>query len=131
MNLFHALFTHAKESHAIRYLVVGALNTAFSYLIYAFCIYIGFRFQFANLIALILGIIFSFKTQGHFVFQNPNNRLFGRYVISWIVIYIASIFLIGQIINFGFNAYWAGLFALPFSVGLSYMAQKYFVFYRA
>lgn len=131
MNLFHGLIIHAKKSHAIRYLVVGTLNTAFSYLIYAICLYVGFRFQFANLIALILGIFFSFKTQGRFVFQNPSNRLFGRYVISWVVIYLASIFLIGQIINLGINAYWAGVFALPFSVGLSYLAQKYFVFYRA
>lgn len=131
MNRFHGLIIHAKKSHAIRYLVVGTLNTAFSYLIYAICLYIGFRFQFANLFALILGIIFSFKTQGRLVFQNPSNRLFGRYVISWVVIYLASILLIGQIINLGINAYWAGVFALPFSVSLSYLAQKYFVFYRS
>lgn len=123
--------TRVKSNHLLRYLVVGTFNTGFSYAIYALFLYIGLDFKLANFLALIIGIVFSFKTQGHLVFKNSNNRLFGRFVVSWGVIYLFSIALIGYIINLGFNAYWAGALALPFSVGLSYVAQKYFVFYRA
>lgn len=128
MNLFLGVVARATQNHAIRFLIVGTINTGFSYLIYAVCLYIGFRYQFANLIAVILGIIFSFKTQGHFVFKNPNNKLFGRFLLSWLFIYLCTIGIIGRIIGFGFDPYTAGAMALPFSVTLSYLTQKYFVF---
>lgn len=131
MNDSQGLIDRYRDHHILRYLIVGTINTGFSYSIYALGLYMGLKYQIANLIALMVGIVFSFKTQGRFVFNNSNNRLFGRFVISWAVIYVATIILIGKIIELGLNAYWAGVVALPFSVGLSYMVQKYFVFQRA
>lgn len=128
MSLFSSIITHAQKLQGIRFVFVGLLNTAFSYLIYASFLFIGFSYQLANFIALAVGILFSFKTQSHLVFNNPDNRLFGRFVLSWAVIYICIIFLIGQIIALGFDAYTAGALALPFSIVLSYLTQKYFVF---
>lgn len=117
-----------KANHLLRYLFVGIFNTGLSYALYALFLYLGLDYKQANLLALIIGIVISFKTQGHLVFKNTNNRLFGRFVISWIFIYFLTIAVIGQIINLGFNAYWAGAMALPFSVALSYLIQKYYVF---
>jgi putative flippase GtrA len=119
---------NAVPSHAIRFVLVGTLNTAFSYLIYAGLLFAGLDYKIANLLTLILGVLFSFKTQGHLVFNNPDNRLLGRFVLSWAFIYVCVTAVIGKIINFGFDAYWAGALALPFSVVLSYLAQRYFVF---
>ena len=76
----------------------------------------------------MLGVLFSFKTQGHLVFNNPDNRLLGRFILSWAFIYVCVTAVIGKIINLGFDAYWAGAMALPFSVVLSYLTQRYFVF---
>ncbi|MDP1678922.1 MAG: GtrA family protein [Candidatus Nitrotoga sp.] len=128
MSYFRSLTAKAKTLHVVRFLIVGTVNTSFSYLIYAALLYIGLGYQFANLLALVVGILFSFKTQGHFVFDNPDNRLLGRFVVSWALIYLCTITLIGRIIVLGFDAYLAGALALPFSVALSYLAQKYFVF---
>ncbi len=108
--------------------MVGIINTGFSYLIYATCIFFAMRYELSNFISLVLGIIFSFKMQGKFVFKNNNNRLLGRYVITWVAIYLCVTAVIGQIIHFGINAYLAGLMTLPLSIGVSYFAQKYFVF---
>lgn len=107
---------------------MGGVNTAFSYAFYALFLFLGFGYAIANLMALMLGILFSFKTQGRFVFNNSDNRRFGRFVLTWVVIYLATIALIGQFIALGLNAYAAGALALPFSTGLSYLSQKYFVF---
>lgn len=117
-----------KANHLLRYLIVGIFNTGLSYALYALFLYLGLDYKQANLLALIIGIVISFKTQGRLVFKNTKNRLFGRFVVSWIFIYFLTIALIGQIINLGFNAYWAGAMALPFSVALSYLVQKYYVF---
>ena len=128
VNYFRALLAKASRYHIIRFLIVGTLNTGFSYVIYAGILYIGWSYQLANLIALVLGILFSFKTQGRLVFKNTDNRLFGRFLISWVLIYLGTITLIGRIIALGFDAYTAGALALPFSIALSYLMQKYYVF---
>lgn len=131
MNFLNDLISSARAHHIFRFLVVGVINTVFSYLVYALCLYVGFKYQIANLIALVLGIIFSFKTQGRFVFKNTDQRLIGRFVMSWAFIYFFTIILIGRIIELGFSAYWAGIIALPFTALVSYLVQKYIVFKRA
>lgn len=113
-----------------RFIAIGVVNTGFSYSIYAFSLFLGFKYAIANLLALSFGILFSFKTQGRFVFRNSDNRLFGRFLLGWAVIYLATITLIGQLIGLGLDAYVAGALALPFSTALSYLTQKYFVFQK-
>lgn len=116
------------DMQILRFVVVGVGNTAFSYAIYAVFLFIGFGYAIANLFALLISIVFSFKTQGRFVFNNTDNRRFLRFVIAWTLIYLATIALIGQLIALGLNAYVAGALALPFSTALSFVTQKYFVF---
>ena len=128
MSYLIALATKIKAIQGIRFVLVGVLNTAFSYMIYAAFLYFGLGYQLANFLALVVGILFSFKMQGHFVFDNPDTRLLGRFVLSWAVIYLCTITVIGQIIALGFSPYSAGALSLPFSVALSYLTQKYFVF---
>lgn len=118
----------ARIPQFVRFILVGVVNTGFSYAIYAGLVYLGLGYAIANLIALVVGILFSFKTQGILVFNEPSNRRLLRFVIVWAVIYFINIFLIGQFIAWGFNAYSGGALALPFGVLLSFIAQKYFVF---
>jgi putative flippase GtrA len=109
-------------------MIVGTINTGFSYGIYAFLLYIGIAYKVASLGSLILGVIFSFKTQGKFVFNNVNNKLFLRFLLCWIIIYFFNIFLIGKLIVFNFNAYQAGAIALVPVTLFSYLVQKLIVF---
>jgi putative flippase GtrA len=130
MTFFRTLVAKAKKTHIIRFVVVGLLNTGFSYLIYAALLHVGLGYQTANLMALVIGVLFSFKTQGRLVFDNPHDRLLGRFVLSWAVIYMCTITVIGQLIAVGFDPYSAGALSLPVSVVLSYLTQRYFVFRR-
>jgi putative flippase GtrA len=111
-----------------RFVVVGVVNTAFSYAIYALLLYFGLNYAFANLTALVIGILFSFKTQGALVFANSENRRIFRYVLVWTFLYAFNIFVISQCIQLGFNSYVSGALAIPFTTLLSYVAQKRFVF---
>ena len=128
MSILNTISRQGRKTVVVRFVVVGILNTGVSYLIYALLLSFGLRYQMANLIALVIGILFSFKTQGHLVFNNRNNRLLGRFILSWVLIYLCVIFLIGRIIALGFDAYAAGALVLPFSAVLSYVIQRYFVF---
>ena len=128
MNILNIVSSQGRKAVVVRFVVVGILNTSVSYLIYATLLSAGLTYQMANLIALLVGILFSFKTQGHLVFNNRNNRLLGRFILSWAFIYTCVILLIGRIIDFGLDAYLAGALVLPFSAVLSYLIQKHFVF---
>lgn len=114
-----------------RFVAIGVINTAFSYSVYALLLMLGMSFVLANLFALILGILFSFKTQGAYVFKNRANHLLGRFVLAWSLIYVISISLIGSLVYLGFNPYLAGALALPASTAASYLLQKFFVFRSA
>lgn len=112
----------------IKFGIVGVLNTAFSYAIYAALLYVGLNYALANLGAVVLGILFSFRTQGSLVFNQTDPRLLPRFILAWATIYAINILLISQFITLGFNAYIAGALMLPVSAVLSYVIQKYFVF---
>jgi putative flippase GtrA len=113
-----------------RFILVGGFNTAFSYGLYASFLSIGFGYKVAYLIAFSTSIIISFKTQGAFVFRNTDSKLLGKYIISWLLIYAGNISVIGFIISLSGNPYLATIIALPFTVLISYVVQKRFVFNR-
>jgi putative flippase GtrA len=114
--------------HFARFVLVGVVNTAFSYSIYAGLLFVGFHYAFANFVALLLGIIFSFRMQGRFVFGNTDISLAGRFLLGWGLIYVATVLVIGWMIGLGLDAYSAGALALPFTTVFSYFVQKNFVF---
>jgi len=118
------------QSLPARFIIVGVINTAFSYFLYALLIFLGLHYALANLLALIAGILFSFRTQGAFVFENTEMTRLWRFVLAWALIYLVSIGLIRMFLSLGLNAYAAGALTLPASAILSYLAQKHFVFRR-
>jgi putative flippase GtrA len=127
-SVFMPLLQDLWKRRWIRFLMMGGINTGFSYGSYALLVYCGVNFAVSNLVALVLGILFSFKTQGAFVFGVPGNGVFGRFIIVWCVIYVINIAMIGGMIKLGLSPYVAGALAIfPVAV-LSYLFQRYFVF---
>lgn len=114
----------------VKFLLVGGVNTAFSYAIYAIALYAGLPYALANLCALLIGILFSFRMQGALVFGNRDGSLIWRFAAAWGVIYVFNIGLIALLLRVGLNAYVAGAAALPFTSVLSYFVQKRLVFGR-
>lgn len=112
----------------IRFLMVGMVNTIFSYGVYALLLFLGIEYKVANFGALFAGIIFSFKTQGRFVFNNADYKSFFRFTCCMMIIYLLNIFIIGKLISVGFDAYQAGAVALIPVTLVSYFAQKLIVF---
>ena len=119
-----------RNRQIVRFLAVGVLNTGFSYGVYALFVWIGLSYVFANLLSLLAGILFSFRTQGRLVFGNADARLFGKYVFVWLLIFLVNIGCIRAAMSFGANAYVAGALALLPTVALSYVLQKFVVFKR-
>jgi putative flippase GtrA len=109
-------------------LLVGILNTGFSYFCYAFFIAIGLTIAWASLLALLLGIVWSFTTQGKIVFKQMTKASFVKFVIFWVAIYFLNIEMIYKLVQWKMNAYTAAaLTTIPVTI-ISYFSLKYIVF---
>jgi putative flippase GtrA len=122
-------FVHPLLNHRfVRFLLVGGVNTAFSYAVYAIFLLVGFGYAFANFLALASGVLFSFKMQGTLVFKNTSQGLILRFAVCWLLIYLCNIALIREMLALGLDAYTAGALAMPPIIVMSYLLQRYFVF---
>ncbi len=112
----------------MRFILIGMLNTAFGYSLYALLIFLGLRFDLAILISTILAVLFNFKTTGTFVFNNKRNNLIIRYFCAYSIIYLLNVVLVWLMLKSNINSYLAQAFATPALVILSYTIQRDFVF---
>jgi putative flippase GtrA len=118
------------RSRLSRFLFIGAVTTVLCYVVYAVLLAAGVHYTVANLAAVAAGMVFSFKTQGTFVFDNTDNRRIGRFLLSRLVIYIANVLFIKRMLMFGLDEYVSGAIAMPAIAMLSYALQRFFVFHK-
>ena len=113
----------------IKFLVIGFINTLFSYIIFFFGILYGLHYSLATLIALILGILFNFYTYGNFVYNNNNTRLITHFFVIYGIIYIINISIqtLLHLIGIKNDYITGGLTILPLAV-LSYILMNNYVF---
>ena len=123
-----ALLRSAWHHALIRYVVIGAANTNFSYAIYAANLELGLSYPVASLVSLVAGICLSFKTQGHLVFRNMHNSLFGRFLLSWLLIYLGQVGIVALFARLGLDPLVGGALATPCIVVVGYLLQRHFVF---
>lgn len=130
MRRFILQLIGSDHNQLLRYILVGIFNTAFGYGAYAALLFLGLKYPIASLIALVLGIVVSFTTQGTIVFKNANAGTFVKFVLSWILIYIINVFLISIFVRLSFDPYWAGAIATAPITILSYFILKLIVFHK-
>jgi len=108
--------------------VVGVLNTAFSYCIFLVMLALGLHYTLATLVGAVIGLVFSFVTTGTIVFRNQKS--------SRVVLY-AMAQAIGYLVNIG--AQWclhqanlgeriSGLIAIVPTVAVVYSLCRWVVF---
>jgi putative flippase GtrA len=110
------------------FLIVGSINTIFSYTFYSVFLYIGFNYWLSALFSTIIGVFFSFKTLGRFVFHSNNNKLIYKFISVYSLIYLLNITLIKFFNGISYNYYVAGFFAIVICAAVSFFLNKYFVF---
>ena len=114
----------------IRYFIVGIANTLFSYSLFATFLWLGLAYQKASLLALLLGIFFSFMMQGRWVFEDTSAFAFIKFIVTWCMLYGINIFIISRLLDAAVNVYLAGASAtLPVTL-LSFVFLKLAVFSR-
>lgn len=121
---------HAIKHQALRFLLIGILNTLVGYSMYAFFLFCGLNYSLALGLATVLGVLFNFKTIGTLVFRVNRNTLIFRFILVYIVTFCLNLLLIKMFIQFGLNAYTAGVITIIPMAAASFLLNKYFVFDR-
>jgi len=112
-----------------KFLFVGALNTAFSYCIYALFVTVGLIPNLALFFQYIIGVLWNFKTTGSIVFKNHNNRLIFKFIASYVFTFLLnSLFLNVLIEQLKLNEYISqAVLILPMAM-ISFLIFKLWVF---
>jgi putative flippase GtrA len=112
----------------IRYLLVGGLNTAFGYTVFAAVTYQGQPYPRALFVATIAGILFNFKTFGRLVFAQSDWRLLWRFVTVYGLLYVINVGCVFFLMMLIHNVYVANAIALVFIAGLGFLLNRRFVY---
>lgn len=112
----------------IRYLLVGVLNTAFGYGIFAILYLTTGQHRVAVVVATILGVLFNFFTTGRMVFENRDARMLLPFVLGYVFTLGLNIIVLEALIHFGLNALAAQAVTLPLIVAVGYMINSRVVF---
>lgn len=111
-----------------RFLVVGGLNTAFGYGVFALFILVGVHYAIAALLSTVLGILFNFKTTGILVFRSHDNALIAKFFAVYGVTYAIGVLVLKVFKALGVHVLvTAAVTVLPMAA-LSFLLMRWFVF---
>lgn len=114
-----------------KFIIFGIINTIFFYLLYSVFVFIFKDYVIAVIFANLIGILFSFKTFGKFVFNNEDKKLLYKFLIVYcwnIFLNILLIRLFNEFIDN--NLYLSGIFSTAVVAVNSFFLNKYYVFQK-
>lgn len=115
----------------LRFLIAGAINTLFGFLIYGSAILFGLAVWQALLAGNIAGLGFNFITTGGYAFRDLNKSRFLRFSLAYSLIYVINLSLVIWLERWISNAILIqGLVTIPMALG-SYALMLKFVFRRS
>ena len=117
----------------IRFLIIGGVNAAISYVIFAISVYfIGDRYyQICAALQWIISSLFSFTNQKLFVFCTKGNWIkeYIKCCTTWLVSYILNVLILEAFVKFlHLNVYMAQFLAIFAVSVVTYVMFKYFAF---
>ena len=116
------------KKELIQFFITGIINTIFYYILFSAFIYLELDYKLAVLFATLIGVLFSYKTFGKFVFDHHDNTRLLRFSLVYIILYFVNIFIIKIMYIFLENYYGAGLIATFVCAIFSFVLNKLFVF---
>ena len=114
-----------------KFIIVGIINTMVFYLLYSIFVFIFNNYIIAIIFANVIGILFSFKTFGKYVFNNEDKKLLFKFLIVYCWNVVLSILLIKlSTIFISENLYFSGILPIIIVAINSFFLNKYYIFCR-
>ncbi|RXG85486.1 GtrA family protein [Bradyrhizobium zhanjiangense] len=111
-------------------MLVGIVNTAFGYALFALFYLLLGSHQFAITLATACGVVFNFHSTGRLVFRSRRLSAFLPFVAGYGTVWLANILLLDELLALAISPLAGQLLALPLLAQLSYVINRYLVFGR-
>lgn len=118
------------ENRFIRFLLVGGLNTAFGYGVFALAFFLGAHYAVAGAISTVCGILFNFKTTGTLVFGSSDNTLLLRFFGVYGITYVLGTLCLKGARGLDLNLYLVAAVLLLPMAAVSFVLNRLLVFER-
>ena len=112
----------------VRFLLVGLMNTAFGYGVFALFILLNLHYSIAALLSTVCGILFNFRTTGRLVFGSRDNSLLLRFFGVYGVTYVLGVLCLRVSTAYQWNVLMVAALLMPPMAVLSYTLNRVFVF---
>lgn len=110
-------------------MIVGGVNTLFSFAVYSICIVTGMALWLALLAGTLSGTVFNFFSTGGYVFRELSLTRFPRFVICYLLVYGINIMMI-EVISIWVSSKILSQAIMIFPLALfSYFLMARFVFF--
>ncbi len=119
-----------ETSRFVRFLLVGAVNTAFGYTIYGGALLLGCPVAIAVGLSTLLGIIFNFHSYGGLVFGQASWRRLGRFTAVYGVIFMINLGGLTLLAAAGIGPLAGQALLLPVLALASFVGLRRFVYQR-
>ena len=117
-----------RNARLIRFLLVGIINSAVGYGLFALFIYLGLHYSFAAFVATILSICFNFLSTGKLVFKQSGKAQAVRFALVYIFLYGLNVVFLTLLLKTGITEYVGGFLLIPVMAGLAYVLHARFTF---
>lgn len=119
------------NSTFVRFLIAGAVNTLFGFLIYGTAIWLGLDVWQALLAGILAGMVFNFITTGGYAFRDLSGRKYLRFCVAYVLIYFVNLTLVMWLKRWIPNTIVIqGVVTIPMAIG-SYILMAKFVFQQS
>lgn len=119
---------HRTRAQFIRFIGVGALNTAFGYAVFALLVLGRVAPQPALLLTYVIGVAFNFWTTGRWVFGHSRLDAFPRFVLAYLFIYLFNMAVLEGIGRLGAHPLAAQALCIPGVAVFAFALFKFRVF---
>lgn len=115
----------------IGFVLVGIVNTAFGYGMFAALYAVTGLHRLAIVLATIAGVVFNFFTTGRLVFRNTALRRLVPFALGYCVVLVVNIVLVDAANSIGISPFLGQALSLPVTVCLAFVINDRLVFERA
>jgi putative flippase GtrA len=131
VSMLEKLSVTGSDFHQLlRFIIVGMLNTAFGYAVFAIIYLLTRAPVVAIVMGTIIGVIFNFFTTGRIVFENNQVSRLIPFALNYAVTCVLNILLFKFLQNLGLQVFIAQFVCLPPMVLIAFVLNRKFVFGR-
>jgi len=104
-----------------RFVVVGLVNTAFGYAVFALLLWLGMAPQPALIFAFAIGVMWNYLTTARYVFGATGFRRLPAYAMAYLSVYVANALALQAMLSRAVDPFAAQAILTPLAAILSFI----------